>query len=176
VLAKKFFNIGFEDIEVRDRQPIGLEVIGRYPLLTEQFVAFLRAVLPPSRHDDIVYSAVLTAGKPARREAPVACPGCRFTNAAGARFCNRCGARLPESGRGGAGLPEPDALLDLGAGSCEAGGLLKARALIGALAPGQVMEVRSTDPVVADEVPAWCRMTGHDYLGAEGTRYFVRKR
>jgi TusA-related sulfurtransferase len=32
--------------------------------------------------------------------------------------------------------------------------------------PGTLLEVWATDPAAAADVPAWCRMRGHDYLGA----------
>ena len=44
-----------------------------------------------------------------------------------------------------------------------------------------VLEIRSREGTVRDDLPPWCRMTGHDYLGALTTedpgvtRYFVRK-
>ena len=45
-------------------------------------------------------------------------------------------------------------------------------------APGSVLEVWATDPAAAADVPAWCRLRGHDFLGAaEGaghTAYRVR--
>ena len=34
-------------------------------------------------------------------------------------------------------------------------------------APGAVLEVWATDPAAASDIPAWCRMRGHDYLGAQ---------
>ncbi len=34
-------------------------------------------------------------------------------------------------------------------------------------APGEVLEVWATDPAAASDIPAWCRMRGHDYLGAQ---------
>ena len=33
------------------------------------------------------------------------------------------------------------------------------------LEPGTVVEVWATDPAAAADVPAWCRMRGHEYLG-----------
>ena len=45
-------------------------------------------------------------------------------------------------------------------------------------ATGTELEVWSTDPAAAADVPAWCRMRGHEFLGArdEGghTAYRVR--
>ena len=53
-----------------------------------------------------------------------------------------------------------------------------ARAIVGA-APGEVVTVLADDPAAATDIPAWCRMRGHEYLGAEdaaGDRQFlVRK-
>ncbi|MFC8504549.1 sulfurtransferase TusA family protein [Pedococcus sp. NPDC057267] len=45
-------------------------------------------------------------------------------------------------------------------------------------APGTELEVWSTDPAAAADVPAWCRMRGHTFVGArdcgEHTAYRVR--
>jgi TusA-related sulfurtransferase len=45
---------------------------------------------------------------------------------------------------------------------------------------GEVVAVLSDDPAAATDVPAWCRMRGQDYLGAQaaeggGTAYEVRR-
>ena len=32
---------------------------------------------------------------------------------------------------------------------------------------GQVLEVVSTDQGIEGDMPAWCKMTGHEYLGLE---------
>jgi TusA-related sulfurtransferase len=50
---------------------------------------------------------------------------------------------------------------------------------IAAAAPGEVVEVLSDDPASRHDVPAWCRMRGHDYLGEHprevGAGYRVRR-
>ena len=42
-----------------------------------------------------------------------------------------------------------------------------------------VLEMRSREPTVADDLPPWCRMTGHEYLGslpaADCVRHFVQR-
>jgi TusA-related sulfurtransferase len=52
-----------------------------------------------------------------------------------------------------------------------------ARAILDVV-PGDTVAVLADDPAAATDIPAWCRMRGHDYLGAEsadvGTRYVVR--
>jgi TusA-related sulfurtransferase len=46
---------------------------------------------------------------------------------------------------------------------------------IGEVEPGEVVAVLSDDAAAALDVPAWCSLRGHTYLGAEGTAYFVRR-
>jgi len=47
------------------------------------------------------------------------------------------------------------------------------------LGVGQVLEVIATDEGIRTDLPAWCKMTGHEFLGVreEGGEYhaFVRK-
>jgi tRNA 2-thiouridine synthesizing protein A len=51
---------------------------------------------------------------------------------------------------------------------------------IGEISVGEVIAVLSDDPAAAADVPAWCRMRGHDYVGARpddnATAYLVRRR
>ena len=47
------------------------------------------------------------------------------------------------------------------------------------VAVGDVIEVLSDDPAARYDIPAWCRMRGQEYVGAEpldrGTAYRVRR-
>lgn len=43
--------------------------------------------------------------------------------------------------------------------------LLRLRARIADAAPGAVVYVIATDPAAPLDLPAWCHMTGHEYLG-----------
>lgn len=47
------------------------------------------------------------------------------------------------------------------------------------LKPGQVLEIISTDEGIVTDMPAWCKSTGHEFLGAEESggeyRVYVRK-
>ena len=51
---------------------------------------------------------------------------------------------------------------------------------IGDVAIGAVIAVLSDDPAARADVPAWCRMRGHDYVGERpadsGTAYLIRRR
>jgi tRNA 2-thiouridine synthesizing protein A len=40
---------------------------------------------------------------------------------------------------------------------------------------GQVIAVLSDDPAARHDIPAWCRMRGQEYLGAEDSAYAVRR-
>ena len=44
---------------------------------------------------------------------------------------------------------------------------------------GEVLEVLATDPAIREDMPAWCRVTGNEYLGLEERegeyRVYVRK-
>jgi hypothetical protein len=63
VLLKKFLNVGFEEVVVRDRRPFGLDDVRRYPLFSPDFLEFLRRAVPPRRHHELVYGVVVTARK-----------------------------------------------------------------------------------------------------------------
>jgi tRNA 2-thiouridine synthesizing protein A len=50
---------------------------------------------------------------------------------------------------------------------------------IGDVAVGETLTVLADDPAAASDIPAWCRMRGHDFLGStagpDGTAYEVRR-
>ena len=77
--------------------------------------------------------------------------------------------------------PRSDAVCDGGTLDCGSGLLLIIRAAMAPLAAGGVLEVRSREISVKEDLPAWCRMVGHGLLaaipGAPGeARYFIRKK
>lgn len=74
MLLKKFFNVGLESIAVVERRSFGLADISLYPLFAPEFLDFLRRLMPPERHDELVFSLVVTARKPAAEGAGVASP------------------------------------------------------------------------------------------------------
>ena len=71
------------------------------------------------------------------------------------------------------------AVCDGGDQGCGGGLLLLMLQAIKRLESGSVLEVRSTDPGVREDLPAWCRMTGHELLaeqeGEQRNRYFLRR-
>jgi tRNA 2-thiouridine synthesizing protein A len=65
-------------------------------------------------------------------------------------------------------------------GSACPGPLLEAKKGIGQVKVGDIVEIKSNDPVTRHDIPAWARKVGHEYLGlleAEGhDRIFVARK
>ncbi len=58
----------------------------------------------------------------------------------------------------------PEAVLDGGDLDCGGGLLLLLRAQIDVLEPGALLEIRSTETSVDEDLPAWCRLTGNELV------------
>ena len=75
----------------------------------------------------------------------------------------------------------PDVLFDGGDLDCGSGLVLMIREHMLLVPVHGVLEMRSSEPTVGDDLPPWCRMAGHEYLGhAPGespgqVRYLVRR-
>jgi len=67
-----------------------------------------------------------------------------------------------------------DATLDAGPTGCGELLVLIHRRMRG-LAPGQVVEVQAYDLGAREDLPAWCRMTGHQLIASGAGRYWIRK-
>jgi hypothetical protein len=65
VLLKKFWNVGFEAVEVVTRAGFALADLGRYPLFSPEFLRFLADQMPAERHPELVRSIVVRARQPA---------------------------------------------------------------------------------------------------------------
>jgi len=78
-------------------------------------------------------------------------------------------------------IPQPDARCDGGDLDCGSGLLLIIRNAMSPLPPGGILEVCSREISVKEDLPAWCRLVGHDLLGTApgepgSTSYFIRKK
>ncbi|MCI0409442.1 MAG: osmotically inducible protein OsmC, partial [Acidobacteria bacterium] len=78
-------------------------------------------------------------------------------------------------------MPVADAVCDGGDLDCGSGLLLIIRNAMQPLPAGGVLELRSREVSVKEDLPAWCRLVGHTLLAmapAEGRvlRYFVQKK
>lgn len=64
-------------------------------------------------------------------------------------------------------------------GSACPGPLLEAKKGIGAIKPGEVLEIWSGDPKTKDQLPAWAKKVGHEFMGVVAAagydRLFVRR-
>lgn len=60
------------------------------------------------------------------------------------------------------------------------GPLLEAKKSIGVVPVGQIVEIQSNDPGSRNDIPAWSKKVGHEFLGvseADGfDRLFVRRK
>ncbi|RZU47287.1 TusA-related sulfurtransferase [Fluviicoccus keumensis] len=45
--------------------------------------------------------------------------------------------------------------------------VIRTQAAVRKLTAGQCVEVLTTDPGALHDIPAWCRVQGHEYLGCE---------
>jgi len=76
--------------------------------------------------------------------------------------------------------PPPDQVVDASGLVCPGPVIELAKAALAA-APGSVLAVLAVDPAAATDVPAWCRMRGHTFVGGpvtladgRGPAYLVR--
>jgi uncharacterized OsmC-like protein/TusA-related sulfurtransferase len=73
----------------------------------------------------------------------------------------------------------PQAVCDGGDLDCGSGLLLIIKKSMDPLLTGEILEVRSRERTVAEDLPAWCRMVNHEFLRSEPgdntTRYFIKK-
>jgi uncharacterized OsmC-like protein/TusA-related sulfurtransferase len=74
---------------------------------------------------------------------------------------------------------QPNEVCDGGNLDCGSGLLLLIRKAMNAVPAGGVLEIRSTEMSVREDLPAWCRMTQNPYLGWQPSpshnKYFVRR-
>jgi TusA-related sulfurtransferase len=58
--------------------------------------------------------------------------------------------------------------------------LLKLEELVKTLEPGQVLEILTDYDGALEDIPAWCRKTGNEFIGIEETedffRFYIRKK
>jgi TusA-related sulfurtransferase len=69
-----------------------------------------------------------------------------------------------------------DAYYDAGTKGCAEGPLDEISGLILGLQPGQSLQVHATDPSVAADLPAWCRLAGYDFEKQAQDHYLIRKK
>jgi len=89
------------------------------------------------------------------------------------RPCYRAGWEWADA-RGG---PRMQQDADWDAGDMGCGDLvLELRLRLRAMAPGDVLRVRATDPGAPEDLPAWCGMTGHALIESKHPLYWIRRK
>ena len=79
------------------------------------------------------------------------------------------------SANGADASPAPSTEWDAGDMAC--GELVLAlRVRLAALPHGAELRLRATDPAAPEDIPAWCRMTGHRLLAADHPTYLIRRK
>lgn len=71
---------------------------------------------------------------------------------------------------------EADFFYDAGDLGCAFGPMDNIAALMRQMSSGQTLEIRATDPAVAVDLPAWCRLAGHQMITHQNDRYLVRRK
>jgi tRNA 2-thiouridine synthesizing protein A len=54
--------------------------------------------------------------------------------------------------------------------------VLELRLRLARLAPGAELRVRAIDPGAPEDIPAWCRLTGHALVEANPPLYRIRRK
>jgi len=65
-------------------------------------------------------------------------------------------------------------LYDAGDRGFAMGPLDDVAAVMLSLQPGQTLEINALDPTVEVDLAAWCRMTGHQVIEKQTTRYLIK--
>lgn len=74
-------------------------------------------------------------------------------------------------------MAEPGASETWDAGDMACGDLvLELRLRLRGMKPRQVLRITATDPGAREDIPAWCRLTGHTLLNAEHPQYWIERR
>lgn len=72
-------------------------------------------------------------------------------------------------------LPEPAGILDGGDRSCGELILALKRAIDG-MGAGEILKLVCRDPGAKEDLPAWCRITGHRLLWGDGSTFYIQRK
>ncbi|HMD90026.1 MAG TPA: sulfurtransferase TusA family protein [Anaerolineaceae bacterium] len=86
------------------------------------------------------------------------------------RSFEEAGRQAPQSRLGG------DAFYDAGDRGCSEGPMDDIAAIMRRLQPKQTLEIYASDPSVARDLPAWCRLSGNEFVKQAENYYLLRHR
>ena len=72
-------------------------------------------------------------------------------------------------------FPDPTSRIEGGSLGVGDGLLMLIREVLEPIPAGAVVAVRTSDATTVHDLPAWCRIMAHEYLGVDGTTYYFRK-
>jgi TusA-related sulfurtransferase len=76
-------------------------------------------------------------------------------------------------------LPQPrfraDSFYNAGSRGCAEGPMEEIAGKLGKMAIGQTLEIYATDPSVAGDLEAWCRLSGNQLVRNEGNYYLLKR-
>jgi len=89
---------------------------------------------------------------------------------------NKLTCDIPTTSPNPQSIFDADRFYDAGDAGCGDGPLDEIAALLHQLKSGQTVEVRSTDPTVAVDLPAWSRLSGHKLIAQQEDRYLLKRK
>lgn len=63
VFARKMQKVGFDDVQVVDRVPFGIDRVSAYPLFTSDVLGLMRDLMPADRLEGVAVSVIVKANK-----------------------------------------------------------------------------------------------------------------
>ena len=54
--------------------------------------------------------------------------------------------------------------------------VMQLRRRLAPLAPGELFELVASDPGAPEDLPSWCRLTGHELVASQHPVYLIRRR
>jgi tRNA 2-thiouridine synthesizing protein A len=104
---------------------------------------------------------------------PMSPPACLW--AAGEEVMPVTGNGNDPPGREASQRPSADAQWDAGDMGC--GDLvLELRMRLQSMKPGNVLKLTARDPGAPEDLPAWCRLTGHTLLSSQHPEYWIKRK
>jgi hypothetical protein len=67
-----------------------------------------------------------------------------------------------------------DVFYNAGSKGCAEGPFDEIVRLMRLMKSGQTLEIYATDPSVAGDLPAWCRLSGHEFIRQDGSYFLIR--
>ncbi len=102
-------------------------------------------------------------------------PGCLWPSGGGGPLVAAANDIRPDGEARQGSQPAPAAEWDAGDAGC--GDLvMDLRSRLASLPPGAILKLTARDPGAPEDLPAWCRLTGHTLVCSEHPVYWIRRK